>query len=255
MEEDEKCPHCGSDNIRREGEKLVCMDCGSLIENNVVSSEQERFYSYEEAVEKGKHSFTPSPGPKTKTDRKNLRLAISFINDLLNKLHLPYFVKDDAIKYYKQLMQKKKIRKDKVRSISAALVYLVCRKSSIPLSFKRVASGSDIEKSELASSYMETIELLKVEVPPPSIESLAIYIAKKADLKPKTVALARKIANKLEKEIILGKDPNSIAAAAVYLAAKRKGEEVEKSKMAKIASVSDVTLRNQLIQIEKTLQE
>lgn len=250
-----KCPHCGSEDLNFEDSTLVCTECGAVIEEGVVSSEQEPFYSYEDAVKKGKHSFASQTQPKTRTEQRNLHLVISLINDLVNKLHLPYFIGEDAISHYKHLMREKKLRKDIVPSIAAALVYLVCRRSRIPLPFERVSKESEIEKSDLASSYMEIIELLKLEVPPPSIEGLTIQLAKKAGLKPKTIALSRNIASKLKKELILGKDPNSIAAAAVCVAAEREGEKISKTKMAQIASVSDVTLRNQLVEIEKALKK
>lgn len=249
------CPHCGSDQLDLEGERLVCMKCGAVIEDNIVSSEQEQFYSYKEALEKGKHSFAPQARPKTKTDWKNLRIAISLMNDLVNKLHLPYFVKEEAIEQYKRLMKEKKIRKDVVPSIAAALIYLICRKSKIPIPLERVAEESEADKSDIASSYMEIIEKLKIEVPPPSIEGLTILLAKKANLTREIIALAREMANKLEKELTLGKDPNSIAAAVICLAAKRKDEKISKSKMAQMASVSSVTLRNQILRIEKALKE
>ncbi|NIQ05170.1 MAG: transcription initiation factor IIB family protein [Candidatus Korarchaeota archaeon] len=241
------CPHCGSTHLEFEGDTLVCTECGTVIENSVISSEQERFYSYEDAVKKGRHSFTSQVVPKTRTERRNLHLAISLIDDLINKLHLPHFIREDAIKRYKQLMREKKLRKDIVPAIAAALVYLVCRRSRIPLPLQRVAEESGVPKSDIVKNYSEILELLRLEVPPPSIEGLAMFLAKKADLQPKTVALSRKIASKLKNEISqIGKDPNGVAAAAVYTAAKRKGEDVTQEEIANIASITSITLRNQL---------
>lgn len=256
-EKDEVCPHCDSENVEYEQGKLVCKNCGSILENNVVSPEPDkRFYSYEEAVKEGKHSRTSQATPKTKTDRKNLGLSISLIKNLVNKLHLPYFVRQEAINLYKEVMVRKLLRKDRVPAISAALVYLVCRKSRISLPLERVSEESEIEKSEIIKSYMEIIELLKIEVNPPSIEGLAILFAKKGGFKPETIALARKIANKLKDEYInIGKDPNGIAAAAVYAAAKRKDEEVTQKEIAKIASITEVTVRNRFVEVEKTLSQ
>lgn len=245
--EKKTCPHCDSTNLEFEGNKLVCMNCGALLDDNSVSSEQERFYSYEDAIKKGKHSYTSRNRPRTRTELKNLKMAISIINNLVNTLHLPYFVKEDAIKHYKQLMREKKPRKDVVPSIAPALVYLVCRKSKIPLPLKRVAEESDAGKSDIVKSYRDTIETLKIEVPPPSIEGLTILLAKKANLRPKTIALARKIAQKLKNDFAnIGKDPNGVAAAAVYEAAKRNNEDITQDEVANIASITSITLRNQL---------
>lgn len=253
--EERTCPHCNSSQIQREGDKLVCMNCGSVIEESVISSEQEQFYSYEDVIKKGKHSYTSNSQPKTRTERRNLQLAISYIDGIVNEFHLPHFVREDSIKRYKQLMQKKKIRKDTVPSIAAALVYLVCRKSLIPLPLKRLAEDSEASKSKVVKRYQEIIEKLRLDIPPPSVEGLAIRLAKKAELRPKTVALAKKIASKLKDDVnLIGKDPNGIAAAAVYTAAKKRKEEVTQEKIAKNASITSITLRNQLETISFTLQ-
>lgn len=250
------CPHCGSNNLDFEDGQLVCMDCGAVIADNTVSSEQEQFYSYEEAVERSRHSFTSEVTPQTKTDRKNLRLAISIINDLVNKLHLPYFIKEEAIKLYRRMMEKASIRKNSVAPTSAALVYLVCRKSRISLPFERVSKESDVSRSNLIGSYMKTIETLKIDVPPPSVEGLALLFAKKADLTPKTIALARKIAKKLKNEFVdIGKDPNGIAAAAVYTAAKRNEEKATQKEIARIASITEVTIRNRFLEVKKAMEK
>ncbi len=255
-EGEETCPYCGSIHLDFEDNKLVCMDCGGIIEDNIVSSEQEQFYSYENAVRKGKHSFSSRLSPKTKTDRKNLQLAISIINDLVNKLHLPHFIKGEAIKLYKEAMVKKSLRKDRVPSIAAALVYLVCRKARISFPLERVAEEGEVNKSDVIKSYMEMIEVLKIEVPPPSIEGLAILFAKKAGLTSKTVVLARKIAKILKTEFVnIGKDPNGIAAAAVYTAAKRNEENTTQKEIAKIASITEVTIRNRFIEVKKALEQ
>lgn len=253
--EGEECPHCGSTRLELEKDKRVCMECGAVIEDTMVSSEQEQFYSYEEAVKEGRHSFGSQATPKTKTDRKNLRLAISLINELVNKLHLPYFVKEEAIKVYKQLMGEESIRKDKVPAISTALVYLVCRKSRISLPLDRATEESDTDKSDVIKNYMRIIELLKIEIPPPSVEGLALLFAKKAGLQSKTIAFARKIARRLKKEFVnIGKDPNGIAAAAVYTAAKKRGEDTTQKEIAKIASITEVTIRNRFIEVKKAIE-
>lgn len=241
------CPHCNSKNLEFEEGKLVCLDCGSLIEDSAVSSKQERFYSYEDVIKKGRHSFSSNSRPKTRTEKRNLHLAISLIDELINKLHLPHFVREDAIKQYKKLMQKKKLRKDTIPAIAAALVYLVCRISKIPLPLKRVAAESEEGKSDIIKHYSEIIEILKIDVPPPSIAGLALQLGKKANLNSKTIALARKISKNMKSGVqMIGKDPNGVAAAAVYTAAKKRGEDVTQEEIAEIASITSITLRNQL---------
>lgn len=241
------CPHCGSSRVERDNEKLVCKKCGTVIESLTISSENERYFSYEDALKKGRHSYTPQFKPNTKTERKNLMLAISHIEELRNKLHLPQFVKKDAIKNFKKLMQKKTVRKDTIPSTVAAFMYIVGRKSRIPISLKQVSEKSGIDRSDIMKQYQEIVEKLKIDVPQIPLEGLAIRFAKKANLSPKTRGRATHIAEKLKKSVFLmGKDPKGIAAAAVYIAAKQRGEEITQDEMAEIASITTITLRSQL---------
>lgn len=56
--------------------------------------------------------------PKTKTDQRNLSLTRTLINELINKLHLPYFVREEAIKLYRNVMIRETLRKDTVSGMS-----------------------------------------------------------------------------------------------------------------------------------------
>lgn len=118
-----------------------------------------------------------------------------------------------------------------------------------------MAEESETSKSDLMKSYMEIIEILKIDVPPPSVEGLAILFAKKANLKSNTVVMARKIAKKLKNDFVnIGKDPNGIAAAAVYAAAKRNEEDATQKEIAKIASITEVTIRNRFMEVKKAIR-
>lgn len=246
QEKPRHCPHCNSTQIEEEGEKLVCEKCGVVIEDSVISSEQQGIYSYEDVVKKGRHGFT-SYYPESRTARRNLKMVQSLINDLVNKLHLPHFIGNDALKRYKQLIQEKTVRKDILKSTAAALIFLTCRKARIPIPLKRIVRESDASKKGIVKRYQEIIEILKIEMSPPSIEGLTLGIAKRVDLSPKGIALARKIAKNMKKDIyFVGKDPNGIAAAAVYIAAKRENKTLTQEEIAEIASITTITLRNQL---------
>lgn len=246
LPDNQTCPHCGSSKISKEGEKIVCMKCGAVIEDSVISSEQESFYSYEDVIKKGRHSYT-SYYPESRTARRNLKMAKSLINSLVNNLNLPYFVGKDAIKRYKELIQEKTVRKDVLSSTAAALVYLICRKSQIPLPLKRIVKESEANTSDIIKRYQEILEVLKIEVSPPSIDGLVLRLAKRAGLRSKSIVLAKKIASKMKESVHqIGKDPNGIAAAAVYTAAKRRDKTLTQEEIAKLASITTITLRSHL---------
>lgn len=250
LEEERKCPYCGSEDIGRIENQVVCRECGTILEDAPVSSEQEPLYSYEDLVKEGKHSFAPESFD-TRTEKRNFRLATAEINDLVDKLNLSHFIGQEAINLYKRFNDKKAVRKDVIPRTATALVYIGSRKADIPIPLKLISKKSEAELSDTVSRYQDVVEELKIEVSPPSLESLASFFAKKVarkqNLGSEVIPLAGRMVREYKDNIRhWGKDPNSIAAAAVYLSAKKVGGDVTQEEIAEVASVTGITLRDRL---------
>lgn len=248
--EERKCPYCGSEDIGRKGNQVVCRECGAILEDAPVSSEQESLYSYEDVVKEGKHSFA-SESFDTRTEKRNFRSATAEINGLVDKLNLSKSISQKAIKLYKRFNDKKMVRGDVIPRTATALVYIGCRKADIPIPLKFISKRSEAELSDTVSRYQGVVEELKIEVSPPSPESLASFFAKKVARKQnlglEVIPLAGRMVREYKDNIRhWGKDPNSIAAAAVYLSAKKVRGDVTQEEIAEVASVTGLTLRDRL---------
>ncbi len=58
-----------------------------------------------------------------------------------------------------------------------------------------------------------------------------------------------------EKEIVTGKDPMGLAAAAIYIACLLEGEKRTQKEIAEVANVTEVTVRNRYKNLKKNLTE
>lgn len=240
------CPNCGSDEIRYIDNSLVCANCGSVVEGDVKLDKEETIYSFEDYI-KGSRSAHEDTTTGTRTQLNNLRTAVNSTKSLVNELHLPTFVVRSVADYYKQIMKEDPPRKDTLDTLVPALIYLVCRKSGVPLRLSRLPEVSNAPKNKIIGMYFDTIELLKIHVKPPSISHLVLQLSKEMELGGGTISKSREIVSKLKKKHeVIGKDPVGLAAAAVYVAAKYNGLDVTKYDVKNIASISKATLRCQV---------
>ena len=70
-------------------------------------------------------------------------------------------------------------------------------------------------------------------------------IASKADLSLKTQNLAIELIQKAKKiNAVVGKGPQGVAAAALYIASIMNIEKITQKELAKVAGVTEVTVRN-----------
>lgn len=241
------CPKCGGELTSKDG-RVFCESCKNIIEENPVSSNrketQPRAFSYGEFMDKKRHSRSREIFD-TKTNRRNFQIAIAQLSKKVNDVHLPQFVKNEAIKYYKEFVQKEgeKVRKDQVDQVISALVYIVCRESNICLPLEE-AVVDDTNKTNIFEKYRELVEKLQIDIKPPSAKGYTLRLGKRLGLNRKSLMKAKNIVDHLEDKFeYMGKDPNGIAAAAVYRASNK---ELKRKKVAKESNINTVTLRNHL---------
>ena len=79
-------------------------------------------------------------------------------------------------------------------------------------------------------------------------------IAEKARVSSDVEGLAIKIIRKAKnKHATMGKDPSGMAAAALYIASKRRKEKMTQKHLAKAAGITEVTVRNRKRALMKSL--
>lgn len=66
-------------------------------------------------------------------------------------------------------------------------------------------------------------------------------------------SMAAKIIGRSSKEVLGNKEPRGVSAAAVYLASKSLGRRITQREVAKIAGVTEATIRNRYKELLRTL--
>ena len=198
-------------------------------------------------------------GRATTSLEKNINQAIRLIDEIVARLELPFSVKEEAARLYREAAEKGLTRGRSIQSMVAATIYAACRKNKIPVTLDEIANAFDLrespQKREVARNYRLLVRDLGLDIPVIEPERFVHRIASALDLPEQVVVEAIRIVKKVRKlGLTAGKDPSGLAAAAVYLAALKFGLRKTQKEVAQVAGVTEVTVRNRYKEIEKVVK-
>lgn len=283
------CPKCGSDDFKEDDVKgeLVCSNCGLVMdEDRVDDSPEWRAFNQEQREKKAragapltytKHDMGVSTeigkgsgelykvsGKKraqyyrlrkwhrrlTKSKDRNLGFALSELNRLISYLNLPKSVHEEVARLYEKAVDKGLVRGRSMESVVTALLYTVARKQGTPRTLDEISEASGIEKREIGRAYRYVARELGLRILPAKPQDYIPRFAGKLQLSGEVQARARKIIQKSrDADLLSGKGPTGIAAAALYVAAVLEGEKRTQREVADIVGVTEVTIRNRYKEI------
>ncbi|MBM2852971.1 MAG: transcription factor cyclin-related protein, partial [Candidatus Nitrosotenuis sp.] len=141
-----------------------------------------------------------------------------------------------------------------IKGMVGACVYFACRDAEIARNLNDVAKTINIPKKDLTKSYRSLLREFGITVPPPNPINSVSKIANIVGLSEKTKRKAIEFLEK-EKEIggFEGRDPNGLAAAVLYVVGVRHGEVKSQKQMSLAAGVTEVTVRNRIKGLNKSI--
>lgn len=190
---------------------------------------------------------------KSSEDR-NLAQAMSELDRLTDRLHVPRAVKEQAAFIYRRALREGFVRGRSISSIMAASLYVAYRVTRTPITLSEVASNSPVDKKEIARCYRLLLRELNIKVPVQKAQFRVSKVASKVELGEETKRKAVEILGEADRlKITVGKDPMGLAAAALYLACRMNGESRTQKDIAVAAGVTEVTIRNRYKELERSL--
>ncbi len=185
------------------------------------------------------------------SEERGLSNVLSKISELCENLNLPQNVAETAAQIYRTSARMKVAKSKSILGMTAATVYLACRKCSVSRTLKEVARAAGLEKGTVARYFRLVLkEVEKDYVPPPSVEKYISKLVNMAKIDPKVEHLALTLSRKTnDSKISSGKAPAGLAAAYVYLSSVILGEHLPQREVAEFAEVTEVTVRNRCREI------
>ncbi len=275
------CPGCESTRIRETREaELVCQECGLVLEEDrVKESASRRAFTAEERQKKERTgspiTYTdPSRGMKTRigssqelrqvspgkrgqyyrlkkwnrrldeSRQRRMKHALQELGKLVNTLNLPGSVLEESSRLYEKALEKDVVQGRNIENIVAALVYIVARNHGVPRTMSEISDEADISERELGKNYRYVARELDLRIVPVNPEDFVSRYAEELGLSGEIQGNARELISEArEKEIVAGKSPDSIVAAALYVAAKLDGRDITQKEVADSVDVTEVTVR------------
>ena len=188
---------------------------------------------------------------------RRLANVLTKIGETCQNISLSKNVLETASIIYRNLDDKVDVKGKSVASISAATVYMACKKCDVVRSLDEICRGicapKELKsKTKLAARYYRNM-VMEMGASSAPIVTMDKYISKIANLSKTEVRverLALEIAEKIKDSSIAdGKAPNGIAAAYLYVASILLGQNVLQRDISSIAGVTEVTIRNRCKEI------
>jgi transcription initiation factor TFIIB len=196
---------------------------------------------------------------RTKSDDnkiRNLNQATIEVERYTDRLHLPRGIKDKSIFIYRKALKEDLIRGRTISDFVAASIYAACRESKIPRSLANVSEASGRSVKDISRTYRLLVRSLKLRMP---VDTPLKFIPKLASSLNIDLATERMTIERLqvagERKLLIGKDPRSMATAALYMACKTNKRKMTQKKLADAAGISTVSLRNRLRELETAFND
>ena len=191
---------------------------------------------------------------RTKSDDnkiRNLNQAAIEVERYTDRLHLPRGMKDRALFIYRKALKEDLIRGRTISDFVAAAIYAACRESKVPRSLANVSEASGRSVKDISRTYRLLVRSLKLRMPVDNPMKFVPRIAGSLNIdletERKTIESLRRAG---ELKLLIGKDPRSMATAALYMACKSNKRKMTQKKLADAAGISTVSLRNRLRELE-----
>ena len=164
------------------------------------------------------------------------------IESICRKCAIPDAVKKRAVSLHADVVSHDLHRGWNREARVAAVVTLACRLEEVPRTTKTVCDAAGVKTGQAHHIYCMVVSRLNIRVPPPDPAAYVGAIAAACDVPE---AVRRRAVCMLQKygAVLSGKDPTTLAAAALYMACSDSGCGVSQQALADAARVSTVSMR------------
>ncbi len=177
--------------------------------------------------------------------------AARILDRLVASLDLPKNVRDEAAFLCRKAIQRGLARGRSLELLVAATVYAACRLEGVPRTLDEIEKVTGLRRTRLGAAYRGVHRELSLAVRAPRPEDYVQRFCSELDLdnevKREALALLARFESPGSTTAV---SPCGSAAAAIYLAALARGEHRSEKAVARVAGVSEVTLRNRYLEMK-----
>ncbi len=288
----ENIPCCDEPSITSKDGNLVCINCGTVQGQDLVSYEERAFTLQEVNIRKRTEKKWRDIGPRTfigkeRADSKgNLlnaegktlynrldKIQTSLIDSLernkweakpklellCSKLNIPAYIKETAWRIYIEAAKKKLTMGRSIIGFVAASLYAAIRIHELPRLLDEVSDSELVPRKTVHHALGLLIKIilpkLGLKYKPITSTQLVYRFGNDLNLSMAIQSEAAKMLETASKKGLhnIGKDPRGLAASAIYIVTKRSNERRTQAEISEVAKITEVTLRSRAKDIREFL--
>ena len=148
---------------------------------------------------------------------RSLQKALSTLSRLKDRLGLPNHVTEKAAYTYRKAQERGLVRGDTIDSVLSASIYVAARQSGVPRTLDEISEISNVKLKHAARSYRRIVTQLDIKAPIIDSSKYIMKVANKLGFDEKIKRKALELMGQAQKKnILLGKDPVSMATSILY---------------------------------------
>lgn len=257
-----------------ETNEIICQKCGIVLQDNKISNENIetfvknsslRFHDMGLATVIGKFNcdskgksldyntrqamnrmrLWDSRSQTKNTSDRNLRIALSEMDKLKEKLGLSDSIIERSSYLYRKAIRAQLIRGRSIKGIVGACMYVACREMDTTRTIRDISKNLQESRSSIARNYRMLFQHLKLTTSLQDPIKCIVKIANNLEISENTKREAINIFDILkERKLTAGKKPDVVAATVIYMAIIKTKVDLSQQKIAKVSGITAVSIRN-----------
>ena len=186
--------------------------------------------------------FRDGPSSEVHT-REGLAQFVGELCALADSLGLPKAVKRRAGAIVADAAAMRFCRVTSRAVLAAASLYIACRECNEPLTLREIAEATGTEAREVGRCYSNMLERMHISRPGLNGREYVHHLALNRPLSAETYKMSEEIVRKVSQSGLGGRNPMTLAAAALYLACCSMGDKVTQAEVSDAAGVGEESVR------------
>jgi transcription initiation factor TFIIB len=170
--------------------------------------------------------------------------AFREIGQMAERINLPRTITERANTLFRMVHDGKNLKGRSNDAIASACLYIACRQEGVPRTFKEICAVSKISKKEIGRCFKLILKALDTSVELITTGDFMSRFCANLSLPNAVQKAATSIARAaVDMDIVPGRSPISVAAAAIYMASQASELKRSQKEIGDVAGVADVTIR------------
>lgn len=127
--------------------------------------------------------------------------------------------------------------------LAAASIYIGCRQGQVPITLRDLAAAAGVDFRRVGKCYLSLVERMDISRPTLNGNSYLDRLALKLQVPAEALGLSRELICRASQKGLEGRNPMTLAAAALYASCCSTGVNVTQAELAEVAGVTEISIR------------